>query len=364
MNPLADYKSWARRQICEFTVNLQRLQNTSDLRVIFCVDGPKNGQSSGLRGYGIAEALKPLGWRAIVIPPQLNLSQRQRIIQAEQPQIIVLQSARSALNNPQLYPDQLCVYDLDDADFLDPRDEVQQTVINCAKGSRAAIAGSHYVANFLKQHCRQVEVIWTSSEPLQHSSPPVKADPPVVCWACADPHAMHEEASLVQEVMLGLSDHLRCQFWLIGAQDQSKGQAFVQPLIDRGIPCKVFPFMEYGKLLKTLEKVSIGLAPLLIDKSPFSAGKSFGKVLAYLNAYTVVVASDCAEYPLFFRNRENGILISDPSEWVKSVEFLLSHPDQVRHMGEQAKQDYLTRLSVQEAARRTDSLFRQVLSIQ
>jgi glycosyltransferase involved in cell wall biosynthesis len=362
MSSPAKLKSWAGRHVREFAVQLQRLQPESDLRVVFCVNGPKNGQSSGLRGYYIAEALRPLGWRSIVIPPHLNLSQRQRIIQAEKPQILVLQSSRLLLNRPHLYPDQICVYDIDDADFLDPRDEVQQAVLSCAKGSRAATAGSHYIANFLKQYCQHVEVIWTGSQPLQHSQPPIKANPPVVCWACADPHAMHEEASVVQAIMLRLSSHLPCQFWLIGVQDRSKGEAFVQPIADRGIPCKVFPFMPYGKLLKTLEQVSIGLAPLVIEKSPFSAGKSFGKVLAYLNTYTVVVATDCVEHPLFFRSGENGILVSTLAEWVESVEFLLSHPARLRQMAEQAKADYVARLSIQEVARRTDLLFRQLVT--
>jgi Glycosyl transferases group 1 len=358
---LAKLKSWTGRQVREFNVHLQRLQPASDLKVIFCVDGPRNGQSSGLRGYCIAEALRPLGWRSIVIPSQLDLAQRQRIIQAENPQILVLQSSRPLLHRPQLYPNQLCVYDLDDADFLDPRDEAKQAVLSCATGSKAAIAGSHYIANFLKQYCPQVEVIWTGSKPLQQSKPPIKADPPIVSWACANPHAMHEEASVVQDIMLRISHHLPCQFWLIGVQDQSKGQAFVQPIADRGIPCKVFPFMPYRKLLKTLEPVSIGLAPLVIEKSPFSAGKSFGKVLAYLNTYTTVVASDCVEHPLFFRSGENGILVSTLSDWIESVEFLLSNPDQMRRMGKTAKEDYVARLSTQEAARRADLLFRQLL---
>ncbi|HEY9640983.1 MAG TPA: glycosyltransferase [Coleofasciculaceae cyanobacterium] len=357
----AKLKFWIGQQVREFTVHLQRLQPASNLRVVFCVDGPKNGQSSGLRGYRIAEALRPLGWRSVVIPPQLDLSQRRRILQAEKPQILVLQSSRPVLNRPQLYPDQLCVYDLDDADFLDPKDEVKQAVLSCAMGSQAAIAGSRYIADFLKQYCQQVEVIWTGSQPLQYSQPPIKANPPIVCWACANPHAMHEEASLVRDIMMRISSHLRCQFWLIGVQDQSKGQDFVQPIADRGIPCKVFPFMPYRKLLKTLEPVSIGLAPLVIEKSPFSAGKSFGKVLAYLNTYTAVVATDCVEHPLFFSSGNNGILVSTLAEWVEAVEFLLSHPDQMRRMGAKARADYVARLSTQEAARRTDQLLRQLL---
>ncbi|NJR64306.1 MAG: glycosyltransferase [Leptolyngbyaceae cyanobacterium CRU_2_3] len=362
MNPLK-LKSWIGRHVRESTVHIQRLQPASDLKVVFCVDGPRNGQSAGLRGYRIAEALRPLGWRSIVIPPQLDLSQRQRILKAEQPQILVLQSSRPLLNRPQLYPEQICVYDLDDADFLDPRDEAKQAVMNCATGSRAAIAGSHYIANFLKQYCQQVEVIWTGSTPLKYSQSPVKENPPIICWACANPHAMHEEASLIQEIMMGISGNLRCQFWLIGVQDLKKGEIFVQPMVDRGIPCKVFPFMPYNKLLDTLRSVSVGLAPLVIEKSPFSAGKSFGKVLAYLNTYTTVVASDCVEHPLFFRSGDNGILVSSLSEWVESVEFLLSNPHKSQHMAEKARADYETRLSTEEAAKRTDQLFRQVLNL-
>jgi hypothetical protein len=361
MNP-AKIKSWVGHRVREAAVHLERLQQpASDLSVVFCVDDLRNGMASDLRGYTIAEALRPLGWRSIVIPKQLELSQRQRILKHEQPQVVVLQSARHPLNRPRFYPDQFCVFDLDDADFLDPK--AKPAVIECAAASQAAIAGSRYVADFLKQHCDRVEIVWTSSDPLEYAEPPAKHTPPIVCWACSNPHRYPEEGKLVQDVMTRLSSHLRCQFWLIGVRDPAMGQDFIQPIADRGIPCELIPFLPYQKLLTTLESVSIGLAPLVPEQSPFSAGKSFGKILAYLNTAVAVIASDCVDHPLFFQHGENGFLASTVAEWVESVEFLLAGPAECARIAAKAREDYIRHLSVQATAKKTDRLFRSWLKL-
>lgn len=345
----------------ELAIHLQRLRlPRRDLSIVFCVDDLNNGMSSGLRGYAIAEALKDLGWRAIVIPKQLELEQRHRIIKLEKPQVLVLQSVRHPLNRVHLYPNQFCIFDLDDADFLNPA--LRQVVIDCAKGSQGAIAGSRYVASFLNQYCEQVKVIWTGSKPLDHTDGLEKVDPPVIAWACSDPFRYAEEGKLVQEILTSLPNNIHCQFWLIGVQDFNKGSDFIQPIIDHGISCKLIPFLPYSKLLDELKKVTIGLAPLLPEESPFSAGKSFGKVLTYLNTNAVVIASNCVDHPLFFREGVNGFLASTISEWTQAIEFLLDNPQARLGIAEKAKSDYLERLSVQACAAITDTTLRNWLA--
>lgn len=349
--------SWLGHRVREIGVHLQRLQlQRKDLSIVFCVDGLNDGMSAGLRGYAISDALRELGWRSIVIPKQLEFEQRCRIIEIEKPQVLLLQSCRHPLNRPQLYPNQFCVLDIDDADFVDPAR--RQDVIDCAKGSQAAIAGSHYVANFLKQYCKQVEIIWTGSQPLNYKEQPAKANPPVIVWACSSPFGYQEEAKIVQEVLTNLPQNIPCQFWLIGVKDFNKGRDFIQPIIEHGIPCKLIPFLPYGKLLNKLKKASIGLAPLLPEKSPFCAGKSFGKILSYLNNNVVVIASNCADHPLFFKDSVNGFLASTISEWTQAIEFLLTNPQTCFEIAEKANSDYIQHLSVQASARKTDTALR------
>lgn len=352
--------SYFGHRVRELGIYLQRLQQPRrDLSILICVDDLNNGMSSGLRGYAIAEALKDLGWRAIIIPKQLGLGQRHRIIKIEKPRVLLLQSARHPLNRPHLYPHQFCVFDLDDADFLDPA--LMQVIIDCAKGSQGAIAGSRYVANFLKQYCEQVKVIWTGSKPLDKKEEISKDILPIIAWACSNPFAYVEEGKLVQKILTSLPKNIHFQFWLIGVQDFNKGSNFIQPIIDHGIPCKVIPFLPYKKLLYELKKVSIGLAPLLPEESVFSSGKSFGKILAYLNTNVVVIASNCVDHPLFFRDGVNGFLASTITEWTQSIQFLINNPNARLRISEKAKSDYLERLSVQASAVMTDRALRSFL---
>lgn len=363
MGMIRNLKSWVGQYVRELGLHFERLRlPKSDRRIIFCVDDGKGGMSSGLRGYAISDHLRSLGWRSLVLPRQLNLAQRQRIIAVERPHILVLQSSRHPLNRPGLYPQQFCVYDIDDADFLDP--DCVAVVNACAQESQAAIAGSRYVAEYLKQYCGSVEVIWTGSEPLANPESLTKLEPPVIAWACSDPHGYPAESQLVQDIFLKISNQLPCQFWLIGVRDVAKGEDFIRPIQARGIPCRALPFMPYEQLLETLSQVSIGLAPLLPEVSPYSAGKSFGKVLSYLNTDVAVIASDCVDHPLFFQPGENGFLASTLEDWIQCVDYLLMNPNERVRIAQQARQDYIRRLSTQAAAQRMDQFLRKCLESQ
>lgn len=352
------FKSWIGHRAREMGLYLvNSVRPHTDRTAIFCVDGPRGGFASGLRGHLIADELRKFGWRVIVIPHQLELAQRLRIIKREKPDILFLQKSRHPLNHPKYYPGLLCVFDLDDADFVDP--DHTERVIECAKGCQAAIAGSTYVAEFLKKYNAQVEIVWTGSTPLTTTTDITKSDPPIITWACSDPLGYPREAELVKNVLLSLTKNTKSkfQFWLIGVKEISKAQPYLQPLIDDGINCQIFPFLPYEELLTTLKPVSIGLAPLLPEESPYSAGKSFGKILAYLNCNIAIIASDTADHPLFFEHNVNGFLAKKPDEWRDTIEFLLNNPTNINEIARQGRQDYLSRLSIIAAAKKIDDFF-------
>ena len=178
------------RELGVYASGLLRVRATKN--AVFLVDGPPGGLSSGLRGYALEHELRSLGWRVTVIPSQLDLKQRHRIIERESPGVLVLQSCRHPLNHTELYPGKCCVFDLDDADFLDSAQ--RERVINCARGSVAAIAGSNFVANFLRNYNNNVSVVWTGSNPLFRPAV-AKISPPVLVWACSDPFGYPAEKS-------------------------------------------------------------------------------------------------------------------------------------------------------------------------
>lgn len=66
-----------------------------------------------LRVYRVAEVLRGQGWRTLVLPWKLTLAQRQRFLARLEPDVIVMQGARHALNRPTLCPGHRIVFDMD-----------------------------------------------------------------------------------------------------------------------------------------------------------------------------------------------------------------------------------------------------------
>ncbi|MFT3731453.1 MAG: glycosyltransferase [Hyphomicrobium sp.] len=313
--------------------------------------------ASGLRGYAVAQQLRDFGWRSIVIPKQLELGQRQRLMKLEQPDVIVLQKSHHPLNRPRFYPGAKCVFDIDDADFIDPAQ--REGVIECMRESACVIAGSRHVAEYARQYNPAVDIVWTGSRP-RSGVPMQKPDRPVVAWAISSASDYPEEHALIQSAL----DRVKSkdwEFWLFGVKDGDSNLSLVSSLADRGIQTRTFGFLSYEKYLDTLEQVSIGLAPLMPAQSQFSAGKSFGKVLGYLNCCVATIASNCAEHPMFFRHGKNGFLASSPDEFAECIDLLLSDATLRERITQQAHQDYIDKLSLDAVARRTDEILRKVL---
>jgi glycosyltransferase involved in cell wall biosynthesis len=350
--------SWVGHRVREAGVHVERLSQRADLpRVIFSVSRENDGYSSGLRGYAIAAELRNFGWRSSVIPKQLELSQRQRLMHLECPDVIVLQMGKHPLNRPKYYPNAICVFDIDDADFLYPVH--RDGAIECMQNSSAVIAGSRFVADFARKYNSRVEVIWTGSSPTKFR-PVQKLMPPVVAFAVSNASAYPEECELVMSALTRVRSK-DWQFWLFGVNEPDVGSRMTAVLRERGISCRSFEFMNYPKFQKKMEMVSIGLAPIVPSNSPLIAGKSFGKILAYLNCRAATVASDFADHPLFFQNGINGYLASGPEEFAERIELLLSDSELREQIAERAYKDYIEKLSTRAVAKKTDIFFRELM---
>src|SRR5579863_10348636 len=131
--------SWVGHRGREFLLHAHRLVQPAapGRRVVVFPGDALTGSASDLRATAIARELRRRDWRATVVPPQLELEQRLRIVRAERPDVILLHQSRHPLNRPRYYPNIPCVFDADDADILDPR--CRQDVIECCTGSVAVI---------------------------------------------------------------------------------------------------------------------------------------------------------------------------------------------------------------------------------
>ena len=152
-----------------------------------------------LRIYNMAAALRPLGWRTLILPPKLTLGQRHRLLEQLKPDVVVMQGARHPLNRPRLYPGQRIVFDMDDADFHLPH---LSTPVRRAMGQvDAVVAGSSYVAEWCaRAGASEVHVVWTGGPVSRGFRPAQAVRPPVIAWAQTRPMTYTREADFLREV--------------------------------------------------------------------------------------------------------------------------------------------------------------------
>jgi hypothetical protein len=341
--------SWVGHRGREFLLHAHRLvqPNTSGRRVVVFPGEAGTGSAADLRATAIARELRRRGWRATIVPSQLELKQRLRIVRAERPDVIILQQSRHPLNRPRYYAGIPCVFDADDADILDPA--CRDAVIECCAESVAIVAGSRFLADEFRPYNPRVRVVWTCTY-LQPSPQMVPSQfrLPSVAWATSDPVGYSHEAEFVREVILRLSRETQFTFLLYGVRADLRDavEKYLVPIRRVGVPVKIFQPLGYKQFVRSLESVAVGLQPVALE-NPFSRGKSFGKLLAYLTADVAIVASRAVDHPLFFRDRVNGLLApNDVDRWVKGATLLLQDPSQRSYMVANARADLKARLQM------------------
>ena len=311
-----------------------------------------------LRIHAIAGALRPLGWRTLVLPWRLTLAQRQRFLDRIRPDVIVMQGARHALNRPVLYPGVPIVFDMDDADFHLPH--LAEPVRRAMPQVAAVIAGSRYVADWCRAAgAEQVHVVWTGSPVSAAPRVPQALRPPVIAWAQTRPATYLREAALVRRVTAALA--ARHPGITLRLYDRQKGDdpGFAQSFAQPGLTVEWRKTCRYSDYLQSFGDVSLGFAPLC-PETPFSRGKSFGKVLAYLDRGVPVLASDACEHGRFF-TPATGIVSNDEAVWVEAAARLLTRPDERQQIADRAFAAYAQRLSMPCAARRVADVLRAVI---
>lgn len=319
---------------------------------VFLPAGPPQGAAL-LRIYNMADAPRPLGWRTAVVPWRLTLSARRRCLAALAPDVVVMQGARHSLNRPGLYPAVPIVYDLDDADFHLTR---LAGPVNEALGQvRAVMAGSRYIADHARAiGAPDVHVVWTGTPVSPGPRTPHAGRPPVVAWAQTRPERHTLEAAFVREVMTGVVRRHGAA-WLRLYDRQGQGdRAFLASFEDTGIAVEWRAPTGYGDYLSSFDDVAVGLAPLSPD-TPFSRGKSFGKVLAHLGRKVPVVASDAGEHNAFF-TASTGVIANDPDAWVGAVSALLDAPSVRQNRADDAFEALQARLSIEAAAAKASAV--------
>jgi hypothetical protein len=295
------------------------------------------------------------------VPPRLDLSQRQRIIHLEDPDIILLQMERHPLNRPRYYPSRTIVFDIDDADFLWPH--ARSSVIEACSGSRAVIAGSTWVAKWCRSYNADVEVIWTAGPALNKRFRRLHGERKnIIAWGHSRPQDYPDECEYIIQILERVAREVSVEFWLFGVSERR----YFQPMIARLNACHVnvrqFAPMPYKLFTRKLCKAAVGIQVLSSDND-YSQGKSFGKILNYISAGVTVVASKAADHSKFFTSGVNGILADSLEEWSNAIVWLLRNPEKRRTMAELALQEFEKNLNIEVTAAKYDRVFRKIMNL-
>lgn len=315
-------------------------------------------EASLVRIYAIAAALRPLGWRTLVLPWKLTLDQRRRFLALVRADVVVMQGVRHPLNRPALYPGIPIVMDMDDADFHLPH--LTAHLRQAMPDLTAMIAGSQYVADWCRDAgCPEAHVVWTGMAASPGAGTPHERRPPVVAWAQTRPMTYTDEARMVREVASALArQRPDMRLRLYDRQPEDDG-AFADWFQQAGISVEWCEKSQFSDYLQSFDDVAIGFAPLS-EASPFSRGKSFGKVLAYLDRHVPVICSDAGEHSHFF-GPDTGIMSNDPDVWVQGALQLLADPDTRQRMADTAFAMFRKELSQASAVSKIDRVLRGVL---
>ena len=107
--------------------------------------------------------------------------------------------------------------------------------------------------------------------------------------------------------------------------------------------------MKYRKLISSLKESAIGIHPIS-PQNPYSKGKSFGKLLAYMAADCAVVTSNDVDHKLFYKNNISACLPNSESEWLDSLEKCLIDDNFRQKLVISARVDFEEKLTTEAAA--------------
>ncbi len=321
---------------------------------------PSEGRAGAslLRGFNMADALQGRGWRTMVVPHHLSRAQRHRVLGLFRPDLLLVQQARHPLNRVEHLQDWPTVLDIDDADFMDPALEPALSAILAR--AEGAVCGSRFIRDWAQRHGARARVIWTGT-PVSPGPWPLHADRrPLVTWAQLGPEAYRAELGIVAHVMVEVARRrgpvdLRLYSWS-GPRDAPE----LEQMQAAGVRIEILPRLSYDDYLASLREAAVGLSAIARAEG-FAQGKSFGKILGYLDAKVPVICSDAADHALFFRPG-SGVVSDDPAVWADTVCALLDDPARRQSMADAAHADFRSRLSVDAAADRLHAFLTDLLN--
>ena len=352
--------AWAGHRGREAGIYLRRLGSRRRAKeIVFFPFGDRENVSSRDRVYVLGEELRRLGWGVTVVPKQLELGQRRRVLRLVKPDILFIQKDYHPLNWPDLYEAKHKVFDLDDADFVDPK--LHDQVVACCKRTELVICGNRYVADFCRKYNPNTHVVWNGAEARRRPTSPPSTRRPVVAWGSGDSNAYSYEREFLGDVMTLVTRATEVEFRVYGVRDRGALEPFVLRMKQNQVNLKLFPLQPFEQHLLSVQEAAVGVHP--VGNNPFNLGKSFGKLSAYMMCDVPVVVHRKNDFPEFYEDGVNGMLAGDDvAEWAEKIVRILRDPPLRDRLANKAWESYAERLNGRVAAGKVDRLLNSLLS--
>ncbi|MGK0369815.1 MAG: hypothetical protein ACJAW1_000053 [Glaciecola sp.] len=313
--------------------------------VLFVVCDDEPGWGSELRSKRVVNYWQNHGKRALFLPSKLLSHQRQRIGRLLKADVVIHQTFVNEKADPRDFPEAINIVDVDDAHFLDAR--LKQSIIERCLLCDGAVGGSRYTENWLRQHVDKTIMLWTSAPYIHVETASPSSRSKKIIWGTTNPLLTKTEAELVKKIINNCAAKTTFEFIVIGDGSKKEIANFFALGLPKTIKVTHIPRQPYKDFIQILTQGAVGIAPLIVDGDCFNAGKSFGKILAYIAAEVPVVASNAVDHALFFQNGENGFLASEIEEWSDHIVRLLIEPELRDTISASAKKHLQKELSIE-----------------
>ena len=218
-------------------------------------------------------------------------------------------------------------------------------------------SGSRFLHDWAVQFNDDVSIVWTGTPLSTAPRPDHHARQPIITWAQADPLGYPDEMRFCRDVMLNVVSRIGPVDFRLYRCVRQENHPILREMATAGVRLQILPFMDYAQFLVSLRDVSIGLSPLAGRN--FSLGKSFGKILGYIDARVPVICSDEADHDLFFA-AGSGIVSNDRKTWADAICRLIADPDARNRMADAAHDAALSRLSTEAVTLQVHRILSQV----
>jgi glycosyltransferase involved in cell wall biosynthesis len=233
-------------------------------------------------------------------------------------------------------------------------------MVAVASEAVAVICGSRFVRDWAAQYNENTHIVWTGTPPTQQPPVPHASRRRIVTWAQSAPSQYKSDFDFIVGILVKVSIRVGASFtFRLYGCDPVDVEPNLDPLKRVGVTIEHVPYLPYDLFLSSLREVAVGLSSLS-DVSPFNQGKSFGKILAYLDACVPIVCSDKADHSLLF-DEKSAVVSNDPDRWVAAISDLLDDPEQRDQMSAAAYHLFQRELSTDAAAKKVAKVFEDVL---